>query len=178
MVKMGSYHHCKRILSYGVATIFFLVLACSAFAAPVSKDAAIDMVQGWLNESTERLGKHFGDSVRFAVPYHDEYGEILYYVVYVDPDGFVIVSADDLIEPIIAFSDHGFYDTDERNPLYKLVSNDTRERLNRVRNYGFLVSSIKSRGLNKTDVLPKSAMRSQKKWSKLKAKRKLYPITF
>jgi len=45
-------------------------------------------------------------------------------VVYLDPEGFVIVAADDLIEPIIGFAPRGQFDPSTKNPLGALVSND------------------------------------------------------
>jgi hypothetical protein len=43
--------------------------------------------------------------------------------------GFVIVSADDSVEPIIAFSDDSDYDPSPANPLGALVGQDLRERV-------------------------------------------------
>jgi hypothetical protein len=60
-------------------------------------------------------------------------GEIIYYVVYLDPSGFVVVPADDRIEPIIAFVERGIYDPSPDNPLGALVSRDLAGRMADVR---------------------------------------------
>ena len=59
----------------------------------------------------------------------DNYGEPVYYIVYLEPSGFVIVSADDLVEPIIGFADDGTYEPSPENPLGALVTNDLNGRM-------------------------------------------------
>jgi len=49
--------------------------------------------------------------------FKDDKGELLYHVVYLAPSGFVIVPADDLVEPIIAFVSRGRFDPSVKNPL-------------------------------------------------------------
>jgi len=46
-----------------------------------------------------------------------------------EPSGFVIVSADDLVEPIIGFADDGTYEPSPENPLGALVTNDLNGRM-------------------------------------------------
>ena len=60
-------------------------------------------------------------------------GESIYYIVYLKPSGFVIVSADDLVEPIIGFADDGTYDPTHESPLVALVTNDLNRRISAVR---------------------------------------------
>lgn len=59
--------------------------------------------------------------------------EAIYYVVYLQPSGFVIVSTDDLVEPIIAFAGTGTYDPAPGNPLGALVTKDLKGRIDAVR---------------------------------------------
>jgi hypothetical protein len=66
-------------------------------------------------------------------PFTDEAGEPVYYVAYLEPSGFVIVSADDELEPIICFADDGVYDPSPENPLGALVSSDLKGRMAAVR---------------------------------------------
>ena len=54
-------------------------------------------------------------------------------MVNLQPGGFVIVSADDRIEPIIAFADDGIFDPSVDNPLGALVTGDINQRMAMVR---------------------------------------------
>jgi hypothetical protein len=63
----------------------------------------------------------------------DAKGEVIYHIVYLHPSGFVIVPADDLIEPIIGFAGAGHYDLSLDNPLGALVTQDLNARVAAVR---------------------------------------------
>ena len=56
------------------------------------------------------LGETLGGSVQRVETFNDQAGNPVYYVVYLDPSGFVIVAADDLVEPIVGFARAGQYD--------------------------------------------------------------------
>lgn len=63
----------------------------------------------------------------------DDSGEPIYYIVNLQSGGFVIVSANDLIEPIIGFADDGIFDPSPDNPLGALVTGDLKSRTTRIR---------------------------------------------
>jgi len=69
-----------------------------------------------------------GQTVKNVVEYKDSAGAVIYYIVYLDPNGFVIVSADDLVEPIVGFVTGVQYDPSEATPLGALVSRDLANR--------------------------------------------------
>lgn len=108
-----------------------LILLCgvSAQAGPVSADQAQSAVTAWLAADTEPLGAKLGRQVMSVQKYADPTGVAAYYVVSLYPSGFVIASADDLIEPIIAFAGEGAYDPSPNNPLGALASNDAFSRV-------------------------------------------------
>ena len=122
--KAGS--GCRDALTAGVLVVGFLVALASgrAFAAPVSVEQAQLAVQGWIRTDGAPLGTGMGRTVKRVDSFSDAAGSVLYHVVYLDPSGFVIVAADDLIEPIIAFAPHGQFDPSSKNPLGALVSKD------------------------------------------------------
>ena len=81
------------------------------------------MVSGWLKASpSSRSGTALGRQVTKIETYTDDKGNPIYYIVYLQPNGFVIVSGDDLIEPIIGFAQEGIYDPSPDNPLGALVT--------------------------------------------------------
>jgi len=75
-----------------------------------------------------------GRRVMKVETFTDERGGPVYYVVYLQPSGFVVVSGDDLVEPIIGFADDGTYEASFENPLGALVTNDLNGRMAGVRN--------------------------------------------
>jgi hypothetical protein len=102
-------------------------------AAPVTSKQAAAVVTGWLSLNQAPLGERLGGSVQRVDTFDDGLGEPLYYVVYLEPTGFVIVPADDLVEPIVGFASAGQYDPSEGNPLGALVSNDLSARVTYAR---------------------------------------------
>jgi len=63
----------------------------------------------------------------------DETGQQLYYVIHLQPSGFIVLSADDQLEPVIAFSNIGRYTrSNPANPLTVLVDRDVQGRLRAV----------------------------------------------
>ena len=102
-----------------------LLLGCgNAWALPTTPYQAEQVVTGWLATDAQPLGTTIGRHISRTEIFTGDDGEPIYYVVYLQPTGFVIVSADDLVEPIIAFADDGTYDCSPANPLAALVHGD------------------------------------------------------
>lgn len=78
------------------------LLAFQAFAKPVAKDEAAKAVAGWLRRPGHGLTAPVGNAVRETQLCTDASGQASFYVVYLKPSGFVIVPADNLVEPVIA----------------------------------------------------------------------------
>lgn len=110
-----------------------LVLAplCSVHtqARTVDLDSAERAVRGWLRTHATPLQTALGRQVDAIDPECCADGDLLYYLVLLDPQGFVIVSAEERIEPIIGFG----YTTDAAlapgGVLRRLISADMRARL-------------------------------------------------
>ncbi|MBN2562206.1 MAG: C10 family peptidase, partial [Phycisphaerae bacterium] len=128
-----------RALSFSLSAAF--LIAALLCPVPSKADVTSDqdahrVVQGWLNADASPLGAAIGWSIGEVLTYTNEYGDPIYHIVYLNPTGFVVVAADDLIEPIIAFADSGIYDPSPDNPLGALVSSDMLGRVEAVRSYG------------------------------------------
>ena len=93
-----------KICSY---LLFLSLPFCCIFARPVNIHEAEKAVQGWLKQSPQPFGVSPGNQVQKVEAFASKSGTIDYYIVYLKPSGFVIVSSDDLIEPIIGFADDG-----------------------------------------------------------------------
>jgi parallel beta-helix repeat protein len=90
--------------------------------------------EGWLKADPKPLGTTLGQQISKVETFTNDDGEPVYYIVYLQPSGFVIVSADDLVEPIIGFVREGTYNPSLENPLGALVTNDLNGRVVGVRN--------------------------------------------
>jgi len=111
------------------AVLILLQLCSSLWALPTTAYEAEMAVAGWLKVDPQPLETALGQGVMKIETFTDDYGEPVYYIVYLEPSGFVIVSADDLVEPIIGFADDGSYDPSPENPLGALVTNDLNGRM-------------------------------------------------
>jgi len=117
------------------AVLVVLQLCCSGlWARPTTADDAEKVVAGWLKTNARPLGTALGRQIIKIETFIDDNDQPVYYVVYLQPNGFVIVSADDLVEPIIAFADDGTFEPSLESPLGALVNNDLNGRITAVRN--------------------------------------------
>ena len=119
-----------------LAWIALLFVFGAAWAAPVTRQQAERVAARWRSLETAPLGTDIGRTVREAIPYVDPSGEVMYYVVHLEPRGLVIVSGDDLVEPIVGFVAGAVsYDPSENNPLGALVSRDLPGRIRAARKW-------------------------------------------
>lgn len=110
--------------------LLLLQLNCSqVWARPATPQQAEKVVTGWLKADSRPLGTSIGRQVIRVETSTDDNGEPIYYIVCLHPSGFVIVPADDLVEPIIGFADEGTYNPSPQNPLGALVSQDLKGRV-------------------------------------------------
>jgi len=128
----------KLVTSVKLMIIATFILATPAVsrAAPTTKQQAGAVVQGWLKANPTPLNEPLGQKIGEVHAFQDEDGQLAYYVVYLDPAGFVIVPADDLVEPILGFARAGRYDSSGSNPLGALVSRDVHGRMAQARDLG------------------------------------------
>ncbi len=145
-------------------TIILLLLQfCGSilWARPTTEYEAEMVVTGWLRTDQQPLGASLGQQVKKVETFTDDFAEPIYYIVYLQPAGFVIVPADDLIEPIIGFADDGTYDPSTDNPLGALVTNDLNGRIAMVRDIQVLEAT------SAMESAMERALNSQAKWDQL-----------
>jgi hypothetical protein len=119
-------------------TLFFaiavmLIHPMGILAAPKTADDAKQLTVEWLKRDPRPLGAALGQRVNEVQTFRNDKGESLYHVVYLDPAGFVIVPAEDLVEPVIAFASQGRFDPSTNNPLGAFVSSDVPARVAHAR---------------------------------------------
>ncbi len=154
------------ILAFSVS-----LLLCPArlWAEPVSVRKAEKAVRGWLKADVQPLGTGLGQQIMSVETFSDDDGQTTYYVVYLQPSGFVIVPGDDRVEPIICFAPVGRYDPSDDNPLGALVSRDVPGRIAAVRALQAAAGTAtqKKGRNNKETALQKASLKAQTKWSDL-----------
>lgn len=130
-------------------------------AKPTTSDQARIVVKNWLAMNASPLDTPLGQQIKDVEAYYHE--EIAYYIVYLSPKGLVIVSGDDMVEPIVGFLPTGVkYDPSHDNPLGALVSRDLPGRVLVAREVDRQVQS-KKRQLTSSDTYTVA----QRKWALL-----------
>ncbi|MCE5186384.1 MAG: C10 family peptidase [Planctomycetaceae bacterium] len=113
-----------------VSSLFLLfVFSSIAAAKPIHKNAAENAGRGWLRENARPMEKAIGRQFSETVAYTSEQDQTLYYVINLQPEGFMVLSGDDAIEPVIAFSSSGQFVDDNANPLKVMLDKDMAGRL-------------------------------------------------
>jgi hypothetical protein len=131
----------------GCLAIVFCVLAFlqPARSAPVPADAAVSAVQGWLRQDRRPLGSPLSARIKGAESVKNTNGEALYHIVQLDPSGFVILPADDSVDPVVAFSAAGSFHASSKGPLAALVNRDMLRRMAGAPSGAATASALKSR---------------------------------
>ncbi|OGV45722.1 MAG: hypothetical protein A2X46_09460 [Lentisphaerae bacterium GWF2_57_35] len=150
--------------------VLFCMLSVSFVQAdPVSPDEAMALANAALNPN----GQPSGYSAKSVEAVKDVDKTVLYYVVYCNPRGYMIVASDDSIEPIIAFSDSGTFEKTAGNPLFALLQNDLRTRHDIVESIQQVDDNARSLSALAADVDPESLTtyleESQAKWAAIEA---------
>ena len=101
----------------------------AVLAAPRRADEAYLMAKGWLRVAQnaplhERLGTELGAAETLTAD-----GKTVGYVFALQPRGFIVTSADDTVEPVIAFSRTGYGVKADGSPLAALLRSDLPQRL-------------------------------------------------
>ncbi len=142
------------------ALMFTLLSGLNAdFVGPARAES---MSKGWLKAANSPLGAKMNSVVDGIVEYKDSAGAPAFYVVNLSPSGFIVVPADDYVQPVVAFSSDGKFIADPQNPLYDFVTMDIPKRIENVK------SKRKAALDAKIEFLPPKGMSDAKsKWDSL-----------
>ena len=100
----------------------------ASLAAPVGRDAALRAAARWHALSPQPMRKPAGNIAKITT-YANAAGLALFHVVDLEPAGYVVISADDRLEPVIAFSQQGKFVAQPGHPLFDLLRKDTEARI-------------------------------------------------
>jgi hypothetical protein len=116
-------------LTVGFSLFLLLVAAVDLKARVATPQEARQVVSGWLADNAEPFDTRLGRDITDVETFTGSDGEPIYYLVRLSPSGFVVVSADDLVEPVVAFSDANDYEPSREDPLTALLASDLNERI-------------------------------------------------
>ena len=103
-----------------------LAALSSSYATPVSAEQAACAAKNWIRGGRS-LDSRLGREVESSESVTDANGAA-FHVVKVKDGGFLVMSADTSIDPVIAFSSSGELRNDPRNPLWTLLTGDLAAR--------------------------------------------------
>ena len=136
-IKLGnSYKHVNISAVQLILAVVLLIICFSniAFADTITQKQASQMVQTWLSSDRRPLKANLPQQIKEVQTYCDDDGNPEYYIVNMEPSGFVIVSAEDITEPVIGFVSDGTYEPSDDNPLTLLIKSDLPNRVQEARN--------------------------------------------
>jgi parallel beta-helix repeat protein len=146
-----------------VAIVLFLsAMPPTALSEPRSDNDASTVVAQWLRLDSAPLNAHIGSRIGKVVPLKDSAGSVFAYAVHLKPAGFVIVPAEDEVEPVIAFSPGTDFKLSEDNPLGTMVLRDAAGRVRMARQDQETVAPGKAR------IRPTHAAAAKSKWDLLR----------
>ncbi|ACB74538.1 peptidase C10 streptopain [Opitutus terrae PB90-1] len=125
--------------------------AVSASAAPVAQDTALRAANGWLRRSPAPLAEPAGRAGA-ATTHGDAAGSPLFHVVQLEPRGFLVLAADDEVEPVLAFSSDSAFLAQPATPLFDLLQRDAAARIATARREAQVASfstAARTRGVNR-----------------------------
>ncbi|MFA5265414.1 MAG: C10 family peptidase [Opitutaceae bacterium] len=115
-----------RIVGW-LSLIGFVGLSCST-AAPISQDRAAQAARRWLELSPSPMERLAGKYGKIST-YSNAVGEARFYVVDLEPTGYVVIAADDEVEAVIAFSHDDKFVAKTGYPLFDFLQRDTEGRI-------------------------------------------------
>jgi len=105
-----------------IVLAFRFVVGDAVEGAPVTAATAEAAARGFLAADSAPLGVALGNAISNVQSVTNPAGDISYYVVHIDPTGFVVISGDDQLEPVVAFSARNNFDSSDANPLGALLA--------------------------------------------------------
>ncbi len=118
-----------KLLIVSALTLITIFTHRNLSAAPVSPDEALSTANNWLIQTPQPLGAKMFPRKQTVETFRDQNQTTLCYIVPLSPSGFIIVSPDTTIEPIIAFSPTDSFNVDPDSPLVNLLTRDMQGRL-------------------------------------------------
>lgn len=118
----------KGLVRLGIA-VFALIIGVNLYGASIGQDTALGFAESWLSSQGNPVAADgVAREVSGVVPVEAE-GVTYGYAVNFAPEGFMVVSSDDRINPVLYYNGTGSYVASPENPLFWLIVADMEVRL-------------------------------------------------
>lgn len=145
----------------GIILLFFS--STLAYTDSRDRNQVKDVAIGWMRLNPHPMNKRINQEIKSVDSCLDINGNIVFYVVHLKPEGFIVISPDDFIEPIIAFSTDGLFLSNSKNPLFDILIKEMPHRLK------------EAKGMGPEDVW--KLKEKQEKWNKYRLMKRFGPGT-
>lgn len=135
--------------------VVWVVFLRTISAAPLSALQAGAAAQAWMHAGGAAIASGKASSLSRVQSVSNQHGVVLYHVAELAAGGYLVLAADDRLDPVVAYADEGGYDGGDANPLGIMLRRDLASRLARVQAAGPAVAA--------TDTGPRA------KWARLLA---------
>ena len=154
--KFGSTGRYK-LMTWLVIALMFAVTG--ARAASVDKEKAATFAGNWLKSAGNALQTEIGNAaVGDVEEFKNADGAVLGYIVSLEPKGFMVVAADDRINPVVMVSKDGKFDGNYHNPLVAMLYADLTARMEAVEK---LAPAAQTRG-----EIPEAIQQNKAQWDR------------
>ena len=118
----------KGLVRLGFA-VFALIIGVNLYGASIGQDTALGFAESWLSsQGNPVVADGVAREISGVVPVEAE-GVTYGYAVNFAPEGFMVVSSDDRINPVLYYNGTGSYVASPENPLFWLIVADMEVRL-------------------------------------------------
>ena len=124
-VKFGG---TSRIMTWLLIALLFTV--SGAYAASVDKALATKFAENWLKAAGNALDSEVGSAAIGDIEeFKNADNAVLGYIVSLEPKGFIVIAADDRINPVVVVSNNGKFDANPQNPMVAMLYADLTNRM-------------------------------------------------
>jgi hypothetical protein len=152
----------SKCLISGVCVFLFMLFGGSfsyLHGASVESESAKLATKGWLRLVGKPLEAKLSQKIASVKAFKNDENKILYFIVSLDPEGYIIMSPDNMLEPVIAFSSSGHFVETDDNPLFALIKEDMSGRLKTL-------ADEAAKQKNKLLSISKTRTKNMGKWKK------------
>ena len=134
------------------------------WAGEVSLEQAKTAARRWIGRDSAKMTASFGaGNIHFAYTASNAVGRSLFHVVGLENGGYIVLSGDTRVPPVVAFSESGTLDvSDTNNPLCAMLERDMGNRIKAIEDDIAAIPAIKAAG-------SKNANSSEEEWAELLA---------
>lgn len=142
-----------------ILSVSMIFLSTPIFAKQTSAFQAMDIAQKWTAKQNLKTDiKVTKDSTNIESFYDNS--RLMYHIVPTKPSGYIVVSGDDRVEPIVSFIHEGIYDSEEKSYLNDMLQNSFIPRMQKI------IKTSTKLGSRSSSINPKTGTKEKNRWTK------------